>query len=318
MHMRVSWGSHPFRSTDSTGTEREEEQAAHGLILVVDDDEDWLAECSFMLETMGLPAIAAASAEEALAHAANPAISLVIVDYSMPSCDGLELIQQLSVIAAEDGRQIRFIMVTGHATLDVAVGAMRASAVDFLQKPINQDDLKKALQRASGLHDAPPVRTELLSRISSLSSELQRLALLIDAPAAPNAPASPAHALPATAPRTSDKDRDAVSTDFIRALLRNEAKRRKLGGGLLFGDPAWDMLLDLLLAKLEGRTVSVSSACIASGAPTTTALRLINRLIEENVLYRVQDERDGLRNFLGIHADIEQGLLDYLAEQITH
>lgn len=62
--------------------------------------------------------------------------------------------------------------------------------------------------------------------------------------------------------------------------------------------------------------MSVSSACIASGAATTTALRLINRLIDENILYRVQDERDGRRNFLGIHADIEQAVIGYLTEQI--
>ncbi len=283
-----------------------------GTVLVVDDDTDWLAECGFMLEAMGLRAIVAASAEEALAYAPNPDISLVIVDYSMPSGDGLALMEQLSGIAAESGRQMKFIMVTGHATLDVAVGAMRASAVDFLQKPINQDDLKKALKRASGLNDATTARTALLGKISSLSSELQRLSILMDdkpqtstTPARPGSDASPSAA-----------DKEAVSTDFIRALLRNEAKRRKLGGGVLFGDPAWDMLLDLLLAKLEGRTVSVSSACIASGAPTTTALRLINRLIDENILYRLQDERDGRRNFLGIHADIEDALRNYLVEQM--
>ncbi len=312
MHMRVAWGSHPFGSIETASTDEQRGQpATPGPILIVDDDRDWLAECGFMLEAMGLHAICAATAEEALAHAANPDIKLVVVDYSMPSCDGLALIQQLSVIAAEDGRQIRFIMVTGHATLDVVVGAMRASAVDFLQKPVNHDDLKKALQRANGLQDAMGARTALLTKISSLSSELQRLSFLIDDK--PDTPAAAPGAAPSLPASSSDK---CVSADFIRALLRNEAKRRKLGGGVLFGDPAWEILLDLLLAKLENRTVSVSSACIASGAPTTTALRLINRLIDENILYRVQDERDGRRNFLGIHADIEQALIGYLTEQM--
>ncbi|MBO9580451.1 MAG: response regulator [Sphingobium sp.] len=303
--MRAALNSQPSAPAVSGHREEQSRNTPSGIILVIDDDKDWLAECSFMLETLGLRSIVTSSHEAALAHAANPEISLVIIDYSMPSSDGLTMIHQLSAIAAEGGRQMQFIMATGHASMDIAIGAMRASAADFLQKPVSPDDLKRALQRVNGLNDAASARTALLSKISSLSTELQRLTVLIDDKPASDSAGSAAQSEP-----------EAVSAEFIRALLRNEAKRRKLGGGVLFGDPAWDLLLDLLLAKLEGRTVSVSSACIASGAPTTTALRLINRLIEENILYREQDARDGRRNFLGIHADIEQALTSYLIEQM--
>jgi len=75
------------------------------------------------------------------------------------------------------------------------------------------------------------------------------------------------------------------------------------------------MLLDLLLARIEGRQISVSSACIASGAPMSTALRLVRRLVGEEVLCRLPDEHDRRRHFLVINPRFEQPLLDYITEQ---
>lgn len=283
-------------------------------IMVVDDDPDWVNECAFMIECLGYMPVTATSAMEAVDHMRTADIAIAIIDYHMPNCDGLSLIHRLSAIAAAEGRQTRFIMVTGHASMELAVDAMRASAMDFLQKPVDREDLRKALQRANGLHEASVARSLLLDKISSLSSELSHLTRLIDERpvAAPPAGAQPP-AAPGTA-ATQDDERNMV--DYIRGLLRTEAKRSKLGGGALFGDPAWNILLDLLLARLEKRAVSVSSACIASGAPTSTALRLIKKLISDDVLYRIQDERDGRRSFLGINANVEKMMLDYLAGQL--
>jgi FixJ family two-component response regulator len=277
-----------------------------GPILIIDDESDWVVECSFMLGSFGYTSLSAANAEEALRTIADPRIELVIIDYNMPGCDGLALISELSARAAADGRQLQFIMATGHATLEVAVGAMRASAVDFLQKPVSRDDLHKVLLRVSGIQSPAPARSALMDRLAGLSAEMQRLAGLIGGEPETGAPQSPA-------PQRNGQ----VTTDFIRSLLRTEAKRRKLGNGTLFGDPAWDMLLDLLLAKLEKRTVSVSSACIASGAPTTTALRLVNRLVADGILCRQPDAQDGRRDFLTINPGIEEPLLGYL-EELAH
>lgn len=268
-----------------------------GTVMIVDDDREWASECAFMLDMLGYPSVSASSAEEALVHMHDEHISLIIVDYSMPDCDGLALVQELSARAEEDDRNLRFIMVTGHATVDVAVGAMRASIADFLQKPVSRDDLRRSILRVSGLNDTPTSRSTLLNKISSLSSELQRLAQQIDEPGRGAGEETP------------------VDADYIRAQLRAELKRRQLIGGDIFGDPAWHMLLDLLLAKFEGRTVSVSSACIASGMPTTTALRLINRMVKIEVLCRIPDDKDGRRDFLLINPDIEQALLDHLQGQ---
>lgn len=290
-------------------------------VLVVDDDTDWGMECAFALRQMGYEPFVAASGEEALELFRAHAISIAIVDYNLPGLHGITLVGEMARHADEMGRQLRFIMATGHATKDVAIDAMRASAVDFLEKPISQADLRRALQRVQGLPEATGPRRVLLDRMSTLSTELQRLAHLIDEPGAASATSLPkSEPEPATAPPPPSAERDPIGTvqltSLIRDLLRREMKRRAIGGGELFGDPTWAMLLDLLLAKIEGRRVSVSSACIASGAPMSTALRLVRRLVDEGVLRRLPDEQDRRRHFLAINPKFEQPLMDYLTDQL--
>lgn len=68
----------------------------------------------------------------------------------------------------------------------------------------------------------------------------------------------------------------------------------------LFADPAWDMLLDLFASSAEGRRVSVSSACLASGVATSTALRWVSELEDAGCVARHPDPTDGRRTFLTI------------------
>lgn len=63
----------------------------------------------------------------------------------------------------------------------------------------------------------------------------------------------------------------------------------------LFGEPAWDILLDLYIAAGEGKPVSVSSACIGSAAPATTGLRWLGVLADEGLVVREADAEDHRR-----------------------
>ena len=63
----------------------------------------------------------------------------------------------------------------------------------------------------------------------------------------------------------------------------------------LFADPAWDILIDLFIAYEEGQGISISSACIASAVPTTTALRWLKLLEEEGHILRNNDPSDARR-----------------------
>jgi hypothetical protein len=63
----------------------------------------------------------------------------------------------------------------------------------------------------------------------------------------------------------------------------------------LFGEPAWDILLDLYIAHVDGKPVSVSSACIGSAAPPTTGLRWLGVLSEQDFILREHDPEDQRR-----------------------
>lgn len=288
-------------------------------VLIVDDDRDWCLECAFAVERLGYEALIANGTEDAMAIFIQNDVSVAIVDYNLPERDGLSLIQSLTHTAEQQGRHLSFIMATGYATKDVAIGAMRASVSDFLEKPITQDQLRQALQRIKGQRPSAPARDMLLEKITGLGAELQRLAQLIDTPGSAPTPQVAPQSTPPPAPSEAAEPIEsdpARLNQYIREQLRREAKRREIGGGELFGDPTWAMLLDLLLAKIEGRRISVSSACIASGAPMSTALRLVRRLVGEEVLCRIPDEHDRRRHFLIINPKFEQPLMDYINDQL--
>jgi hypothetical protein len=86
--------------------------------------------------------------------------------------------------------------------------------------------------------------------------------------------------------------------DFVRAMLRARRLRDEHFPGELFADPAWDILLDLMAARLERKQVTVSSLCVAAAVPPTTALRWIGVLGERSLLVRVADAADRRRAFV--------------------
>lgn len=99
--------------------------------------------------------------------------------------------------------------------------------------------------------------------------------------------------------------------------LYRERRRRdaRLGGTAeLFGEPSWDMLLDLFIAQGRARPVSVSSACIASSTPQSTALRYVGLLEREGLIRRAKDPQDGRRQYLELTDVGFSSMQAYLAE----
>jgi DNA-binding MarR family transcriptional regulator len=97
------------------------------------------------------------------------------------------------------------------------------------------------------------------------------------------------------APSQNDPSNKLLLAARVRNRIRQRRKRETLFNAEIFADPAWDMLLDLYAAELEGSDVSVSSLCIAAAVPTTTALRWIKLLSDQGWLVRQQDPNDGRR-----------------------
>lgn len=81
----------------------------------------------------------------------------------------------------------------------------------------------------------------------------------------------------------------------------------------LFGEPAWDLLLDLFIAALEGKRVPVTSACIGAAVPTTTALRWIALLEAQGLIFRENDSSDARRVFVRLSPEARQSMTDYFA-----
>jgi hypothetical protein len=98
----------------------------------------------------------------------------------------------------------------------------------------------------------------------------------------------------------------------IRAMIRARRLRDQFFSSDLFADPAWDMLLDLLLARIEQRPVAVSSLCIAAAVPATTALRWIKRLTDEGIFIRTADPHDGRRVFIDLSVAAADGMIAYI------
>lgn len=92
-----------------------------------------------------------------------------------------------------------------------------------------------------------------------------------------------------------------------RAVAARSARDRHFPPRL-FADPAWDMLLDLFIARINRATVCVSSLCIAARVPPTTALRWIRSLEVEGALNRAADPDDGRRILVAISDDAFDGV----------
>lgn len=103
----------------------------------------------------------------------------------------------------------------------------------------------------------------------------------------------------------------------VREIIRLRRLREQFFDADLFGDPAWDMLLDLLAARLEHRKVSVSSLCIAAAVPATTALRWIQRMTTDGWLERHADPHDARRVHIALSEDAATRMADYLRAELA-
>lgn len=107
-----------------------------------------------------------------------------------------------------------------------------------------------------------------------------------------------------------------VSAESVRSVIRMRQDRARFLPSGMFADPAWSILLDLLLAELSNVRVATSSLCIAAGVPTSTALRCIKSLVANGSLIRRSDPFDGRRVFVELDPQLSQNLRRYFAEVV--
>ncbi len=113
-------------------------------ILLVDDDQIILDSLGGFLEMEGYEVTAAATIPKAIDCLKAAEYNLVITDVSMPASDGLELLRYIRA----HHEDVVVILVTGYGTIESAVEAIKAGAFDYLTKPVIDDDVRMAVQRA--------------------------------------------------------------------------------------------------------------------------------------------------------------------------
>ncbi|MFV0645043.1 MAG: hypothetical protein ACK5NN_11185 [Sphingomonadaceae bacterium] len=109
----------------------------------------------------------------------------------------------------------------------------------------------------------------------------------------------------------ADKSLHLPGLDELRREVGARKWRLKDMDQGLFAEPAWDMMLDLAIAHREGRQISVSSLCIASGVPETTALRLIQRMVDQGWFERDRDLVDKRRSYIQLSDQAKVALARY-------
>lgn len=144
-------------------------------------------------------------------------------------------------------------------------------------------------------------------RLQQLSEEVGRIANVL---AALSEHETAAAAM--TAVGDQEEDGERLDAGFIRSIIRVRRMRDHFFMGNLFADPAWDMLLDLMAARVERQRVAVSSLCIAASVPPTTALRWIKSLCDQGLFVRVADPEDGRRVFIELSGETAARMEAYL------
>ena len=154
-------------------------------VLIVEDDPHVLLGCRQALALEDIPSEGVGSAEEALARVGADFPGIVISDIRLPGMDGLTLLGELK--ARE--RSLPVVLITGHGDISMAVGAMRAGAYDFIEKPFSPERLvevaRRALEQRRLAREVGALRRQLAGRqtleerLIGRSPAMQRLRALI-------------------------------------------------------------------------------------------------------------------------------------------
>jgi RNA polymerase sigma factor (sigma-70 family) len=121
----------------------EEEREVHGVVYVVDDDEAVRDSIHWLLDASGYEVRTFESGEAFLAAYDPAAIACLVLDVRMPGMSGLELQERL----VADRADLPIVFVTGHGDVPMAVSTMKKGAVDFLEKPFDQAQLRAVVER---------------------------------------------------------------------------------------------------------------------------------------------------------------------------
>lgn len=259
---------------------------------------------------------------------------VVLVDCTVTGSRGIDAMM-LAGLARLDMRVARsgakLIVSTNLAGLDDVFAVLDQSAPQILVSPSRAERVI-AVGRVMGEAGAARVREmadddrvallRLSQQVEAIAHSLDRIGQITPAASgafgelsrdyrtADDASATNLAAMRNIQPRLPDPQ-------VVRQIIANRQARARFFDPALFGDPAWDMLLDLTAAHGEGSQVSVTSLCIAAGVPATTALRWLTQMVESGIFVRVPDPADRRRAFIALSDTALGAMAGYFASLRT-
>ena len=275
----------------------------------------------------GLRVHASGPLEDLLEAPSRTLGDVVLVDCPQVDARTIAGLSELDLHAAGSGT--RLIVSTSIEALDPVFACLDQSAPTLLVDPDRAD---RVLALGRVLAEFPSSRLRELSdddrlmllrlteQVGQIAGRLEGLAA--DGGARCEEPVSAfsfgGSVQPAHAPEGRHGKRPAgpplPDPRLVRTIIRQRQLRARFLDGDLFSDPAWEMLLDLTAARVERKRVSVTSLCIASGAPPTTALRWIGQMVEAGLFVRVCDDSDRRRAFIELNDQTAEAMARYFQE----
>ena len=262
---------------------------------------------------------------------ARPLGEVVLLDCPEVTGAALAALSRLDLRAANAGAHL--IVSTSTAALDDVFACLDQSRPQILIDPSRAERviaLGRVLGRIPnlGVRELGEEDRLLLIRLTEQVTQIaQRLERIERRPQAPSTEDADDRAFRFESPKRRFHSEEDAGNRLIRAtrpplpdprLVRQIIRQRQLRARFfdadLFADPAWDILLDLTAARAEHTRVSVTSLCIASGVPPTTALRWIGQMSEVGLLERVDDEVDRRRAFITLTDKAADAMARFFAE----
>jgi FixJ family two-component response regulator len=152
---------------------------SEALVFVVDDDDSVRKALARLIRSVGFNVETFASAREFLARGPHDGSACLILDVRMPGLSGLDLQKEL----AASGSTLSIIFITGHGTIPMSVQAMRAGAVEFLEKPFEDqaliDAVHEALQKDEQARQKKTELREIHERVNSLTPREREVFALV-------------------------------------------------------------------------------------------------------------------------------------------
>ncbi|WP_372682480.1 ATP-binding protein [Desulfosarcina sp.] len=149
-------------------------------VLVIDDEKGIRDGSERIISRMGCNALTAQNGQEGLDVIERTDVAIVLLDLKMPGIDGMEVLKRIQAM----GRDILVIVITGFATIETAIEAMKRGAYDFVPKPFEPDQLRIVVNRAREKirlqRDTVKLEAERQRTLADLGTEKSRIHTIVD------------------------------------------------------------------------------------------------------------------------------------------